>query len=75
MKGHRTLGGRTPAMVAGLAPYKLDMRWLVTLMDEMRPPVTRGPYGTIQPVRHLAAPMSTRASRVYTTYGVFTDTK
>ena len=46
MKSHRTLGGRTPALVAGLAPYKLDMRWLVTMMDELRPPQVRGPYKT-----------------------------
>ena len=44
MKGHRSLGGQRPAVVADLAPYKLDMRWLVTLMDELRPPVKRGQY-------------------------------
>ena len=46
MKGHRTLKGQTPAMVAGLAPYQLDMRWLVNLMDSLRPPVKRGKYKT-----------------------------
>ena len=44
MKSHRSLGGRTPAMAAGLAPYQLDMRWLVNFIDELRPPVQRGPY-------------------------------
>ena len=39
---HMSLGRRTPAMVAGLATYPRDMRWLVNLMDEMVPGPQKG---------------------------------
>ena len=40
---HRTLGA-TPAMIAGLAEYRYDLRWIVGLIDERVPVQKRGPY-------------------------------
>ena len=46
MRPHLSLGGKTPAEAAGLAPYRLDMRWLVELMDALAPSPRRGRNGT-----------------------------
>ena len=40
---HRTLGA-TPAMIAGLAEYRYDLRWIVGLINERVPVQKRGPY-------------------------------
>ena len=41
---HKTLKGRTPAMAAGLAEYRQNIRWIVELIDERAPKPKRGPY-------------------------------
>ena len=45
MRGHSSLQGATPAVIAGLAEYPLDLRWLVMFMNERAPAPRRGPYG------------------------------
>ena len=44
VKMHKSLGGLTPAQVAGLAEYAYDMRWLVGLIDARASKPKRGPY-------------------------------
>lgn len=42
---HKSLGGDTPAMAAGLAERSYDLDWIVNLIEERTPPPgPRGPY-------------------------------
>jgi len=45
IRPHKSLGGRTPAMAAGLAARPHSFEDVVGMIDTARPPQKRGPYG------------------------------